>query len=517
MDPIEALGSIKQIDDGTTTAQLADTLAAHRSAILQVAGNAARVAERADLMMAETAALLQKQRDTTRSEWVPGGTAQMLDARYLRDDGSVQWSTRTEAIVMPDGTVEHVSAPGLLDAPHTVTPEHETLRKAFSRYALAYHLRKLQGVSVQPIVARQWRAMLEAAKALPGRTGDAVRRALTDPAEFKRVVSGASGSGGEMIGVPTTSAIIRPTDLVRAVPGLIRQQAVSVPSFKLPIRAGRGLARKRGATSNDPSRYTTANFTTSDRTITVVDRQITALLDPLWLQDAVSTIGDPMGEVMDWLSRADIDALELAFLHGDTAGTHQDTLSTWTMNGLFTAGDVDGTDSPAKFWIGFRARAADDSKTASAGGTLSLAELFAAQEALGPNGADAVHITGLHAMYTQIMVLAEVVTIDLFGPRASVVAGQVASVGGCPIVISHMMGNEFDTTSGLYTGSNLGAEIVTVSPSAYTHFTLDAGPSGDFDELRQERGAQYVGMVRRSVLASVIPAAENPAFVTYNL
>ena len=120
-------------------------------------------------------------------------------------------------------------------------------------------------------------------------------------------------------------------------------------------------------------------------------------------------------------------------------------------------------------------------------------------------------------MYTQIMVLAEVITMDLFGPRASVAAGQVASVGGTPIIISQMMGNEFDTTSGLYTGSNLGAEIVTVNPAAYTHFTLDAGPSGDFDVLRQERGAQYVGMVRRSVLAPVIPAAETPCFVTYNL
>lgn len=513
-DALDTLGAPVQITDATTTAELSSVIERHRAALLQVRGDVARVAERAELMIPEVSKLLDKQRETTRTEWDPQGNAGQLDARYLRDDGAVQWGSRTETVVGPGGALEQVRVHGLLDAPYTVTPEHERARRAFSRYAMAAHIESKIGASGTAAKERQFRLLTQELRAIPGRTGAAIRRALSDPGEYQRVINGTAGTGGQLIAVPTVASIVRPTDMARGIAALIAVESASAPSFKRPIIAGRGLSRKRGSTTADPARFPVQVFTTSDETLNVVDRVAMAGIDPLWLQDA--SIGDPMGLVMDFLAMADADSLELAILHGDTAGTHQDTLSTWTMDGMFTAGQLDGSDSPAKFWLGWRATAADDINTASASGSLDLADFFAAVESLGARGGSAAHITGLNLMYTKIMLLTEVKTVDVFGPRASVIAGQVAEVGGRPIVLSQMMGKEFDTGSGLYTGSNKASALLTVATDRWRQYVLDAGPTGDFEEARPERGIVYVGMTRRSVIAKNTPSGEKTCHLTYN-
>jgi len=51
-----------------------------------------------------------------------------------------------------------------------------------------------------------------------------------------------------------------------------------------------------------------------------------------------------------------------------------------------------------------------------------------------------------------LMQLDEVITVDKFGPNASVVAGQIGSIFGMPVVMSRFLSADM-AASGLYSGS----------------------------------------------------------------
>ena len=517
-DDVEALGELKPLHDGASMRDLATLLERHKAAIVQISGSQGERSAAIERMMAELRGQLAevKQHDL-RARWEPGGEAHDLDRRYLMPDGTVRFKRGFREVVMPDGTMEREAAEGLLGDPKPVTRAQQEMQHRYGAFALAVRMARGEpgDIWANPFVRRAYVAFRASLASLPGRVGDFCRSMLADPEVFKRVISNTTGTGGELVAVPQISEIRRPYDLARRIPGLIQVRPISTPSIKQPQRTGRVIARRRGATSNDPARFPIATWTTAETTITVVDRVANVLLDSQWISDAATLIQDPMGEVMDWIEMGDMDTLEAAFLHGDTAGTHQDTLSSWTMGGYYAAGDLDGSTSPLKFWLGFRARAFDDSATVAGGGTFTAATHFAALDAMGNRGANAVAITGLHCLYTQLLQYTNFLTVDKFGPQATVLTGQIGNIFGRPLIISEFMTNDLANT-GLYTGSGTTTSMVYVDPTAYTHWSLEGG-AGDFDVTYPERGARYVGMTRRSVLSPNCLSTDKPCAVIYNL
>lgn len=515
------LGEVKPIDKGTAVRDLQGMLGRHRSAIRHLDQSRAEDRLQVERMIADAQRKMSAAQEQARAVWEAHGDESDVDRRYMEGD-VLQLGMRSERIMRPDGEPVEIKRHGLLTAPAGTSPAHERLIRAYQSLALAHkitsrHNRFRDNPWTSPLVSRQWRIFAEAARAMGGRAGAYLRKVLSGDIKL-RAISGSSGSGGELISNPTISAVRRPTDLARRVPGLITVREVPSSTFKAPIVTGRALAKKRGTTQDDPSRFPINNFTSSDSSVTVFDRTIMALLDSLWATDNGLVLADPMGFVFDWLMMGDADSLEMAFLHGDTAGTHQDTLSTWTMGGLYTAGDLDGSDSMLKAWIGFRARAHDDSKTTSAGGSFTAAKHFAAVDLLGVRGGtgSVAMLTGLHALYTQLLPLSDFTTVDKFGPRATLITGEIGAIGGIPVIISQMLPDQFDSSSGVYTGSNDSSIAVYVDTSAYVNYEHNDG-SDDFDVSYPERGAQYVGMVKRSVLEPQVVSTENPCAVMYNL
>jgi hypothetical protein len=78
------------------------------------------------------------------------------------------------------------------------------------------------------------------------------------------------------------------------------------------------------------------------------------------------------------------------------------------------------------------------------------------------------------------------------------------------------MADEFDSSSGLYTGSNASSSFVYVNPGAYDYYELAEG-ADDYDAMYPERGAQYIGKVRRGVLTPNVVSGETPCAELYNL
>lgn len=513
---LEALGSVRAINAGTSAEDLNTVLETHANAIREVSGDLARRAERIERMMPDTAALVSKARAEARSEWVPHGDAHHLDARYIQGE-EIRFGSVTERVLVPGPngveTVEQVRH-GLLTDPNTVTVEHERVRKAYAAYGLARAIASKRD-GMQPLVRKAFMGFRSALMALPGRTGEMLRTALTDPNLFQRVISNVAGTGGNLIATPTLSTVIRPADMARRLAGLVPIVEVAGSTFKQPIVTGRALARRRGATTDDPARYPVQTFTTSDQTLSVVDRVIQVLLDDTWATEQAMVLGDPMGLVMDWIAMGDADTLELAFMHGDTTATHQDTISTWTMGSRYTAGQLDGTNSPMRFWNGIRAEAFDRSATVAGGGTLDAADHFGALALMGTLAAGARVNVGLRCFYEQFLANALFTTVDKAGAAATLQTGQLGQIGDTPIDLTDTLAKEYAST-GLYTGSGTTNTAVYWNPGAYAHY-FHSGGSTDWDVAQPDRGAQIIGMKRRSLLYKTCLSTEVPAAAIINL
>lgn len=513
-------GSIKDLTPGAAEAQVFDTVNRHRAEILTIRTGLHTEAERVTMLerMAETTreniAELKRQEKVA---WIPGGGASDLDARFMLPDGGVRLGRTKDQIRLRGLPDMEVVRPGLLVDERPVTVEHQRLVDAYRAWAIISTMRRgvVPWEGTDEIYRSASKAFIAAMGALPGRTGEFLRSMTRDPQVWERVMNGVAGTGGELISNPTVGMIRRPLLLQRRVAGLVRFEPVTNPTFKQPIITGHLLARNAGATTtDDPARFPVQRVTTSDASISVKKFNINVLVDPDWIRDAAAVLGDPIGFIVGAMNEGMNDTFEVVFLHGDT--NNQDTLSTMTLGGYYTAGQLDGTDAPMKMMIGFRARAFDDSKSASGSGTFTAATHFAALSGLGNHAAGAVAITGLSCFYNSLLANSLFTSYNSMGPAGTLITGKLGTIGETPIIISEFMPKIFNTSSGLIDGSNLGHEITYVDPAAWVYYELTDSAS-DYDVTYQDKNARYLGMNSRGVLVANCISTETPCYNLYNI
>lgn len=144
--------------------------------------------------------------------------------------------------------------------------------------------------------------------------------------------------------------------------------------------------------------------------------------------------------VRNKLVRAFVDAEEKAILDGDTAGTHQDS-------------DVTLATDAKKAWDGLRKKAIAQTNADAGNVAVTLALFRSARRLMakwGLNPADLVIICGVKVYY-ELTELAEVKTLDLFGPNAVILNGQLGALDGIPIVVSEH-GRENLNATGVFDG-----------------------------------------------------------------
>lgn len=513
------IGELKQFTDEVSVAELNAQFATHHNALKALreqvsAGKrtAAELQEAIDLRARATAPAVRAVRQGTTQAFVPGGSAADLDAAFLRDDGTLRLTRSAEKAPGWDGGEVEISHEGLLDATNPVTAEHKRLVERMYRFRAAQAING-KGLDTGNVVAREWAEVVKAARSMPGEAGAQLRAMFASRESFTRAINGTSGTGGEFFGNPNMG-LRRPSSLPRVVTNLIPSSQTMNKSFTVPIQTGHGLSRLVGQISDDPAANPPQSFTTSSAAVTLKDFNATAYVQNTWFRDANAGVDDPLGRVLGWLDQSEIDTLEAAILHGDTNATHQDTIATWTLNSYFASGQLDGSDSPLKAWIGLRARAADDSATAS-GGSFAAADLTAPAGVLNTHDRDSVILAGIVGAYA-ISTSTEFVTVDKFGPQAFVRAGVVGSVAGKPLYVSEFLPKEFDTSSGLYTGSNAGNILVIFNPMACRLYRM-AHPDESFDVSMPHKNTRAIGRSMTALMVYEVVSGEKPVYVLYNV
>ena len=521
---VERLGTMRAVENTPGQgAALVELVNAQHAAVLEVAGDAARLAERVERMAPELRQAIEANRRNAGAEWVPAGETAQLDARYMDETGAPRLNKRSVSMpeidldgrVVEGQRIEH----GLLTDPYPVTAAQKRIQDAYAEYAIARAIESRTPESKRAALANLRRAAFRTfARAMmdaPGALGAWSRSVFSDPVRLRAVVSNATGSGGELISQPTLANVIRPADIARRIVAQIPMIEASSSTFKKPVFSGRVLLRRRQAISDDPSRHTVTTFTTSSTTLTLVKFVAQVLLDSNFATDAGNVLGDVIGYIRMLLAQGKADSLEMMFLHGDTAGTHQDTLATWTMGSRYTAGALAGTEAALTAWIGMRARAFDNSATVAGGGSFTAAGHFAALNKLGPHAAGARMAVGLPAFYSQILANALFTTVDKAGAAATLQTGQLGQVGDTPIDLSDFLAAEYAST-GLYTGSGSTNTIVYYAPQGWRYF-VNSGNQAEWDVTYPERGAQYVGIEEEALLDDSILSTENNSAVIINL
>ena len=356
-------------------------------------------------------------------------------------DGS---DTELRAFVRPDGKVRAAGEltddagwmPGLLDSEPTCRWQAE-LQEA---------------VEIRNIVRAVKSAKRPHAAASCTPRCDARVRALVEraPDSIKRAFGDISTAGAEWYPDVMLPVLERDFVLARRVASLFQVMPMSAKNMLLPfLTTGLRPYLKAAVAGDDPSQYTSSSLVTAQRTIDAVGFAVRFQLDEEATEDSLV---DSSGIIRQELVTAIVDGEEDALLNGDTAATHQDTIASWNIRSRWGASGLGGASDHRRAWIGLRPRATDVSNTADGSAAETTAGFITARGSLdSPHGVsgDLVCVVSPEYYLLKMIGLTEVLTVDKFGPSATVFSGQLASLLGVPLVLSEFIGPDMNA-SGVY-------------------------------------------------------------------
>ena len=275
----------------------------------------------------------------------------------------------------------------------------------------------------------------------------------------KAMDSSTSGEGGAWVPTMFSANLIDDIRLALRVSALFPR--ITMPagsgSFDVPVQGARRDAYLVGEATADSGNtaYPAATPPTAKVTFSAIKHGLRILFSDELEEDSAIAI---MPLVRSELVYALANAEEKAIINGDTTGTHMDSNVTA------------GTDIQKSF-MGLRKLSGGNSGDAAVNiSTLSLANLRSIRQNMGKfgtNPSDLAWVVGLSG-YIQMLGLNEVVTVDKFGPSATVTNGTLGFLDGIPIVVSEHIKQDLNAT-GVYDNTTKTKTVMLLAhkPSFY--------------------------------------------------
>jgi HK97 family phage major capsid protein len=258
----------------------------------------------------------------------------------------------------------------------------------------------------------------------------------------KSLTSTGAGTGDEFVPTDLSAQLLRQFFLASNLAAVFAAKEVEMPTdpFVYPLSTTRPqfyneTVENTAATASDP-----ATSNTTLQTVRLVGQtNFSYELD----EDSIIAIL-PMLQML--LAEGAADAWEDVLINGDTTGTHQDSD---TASG--------SAKLPAKAFKGFRklSLAVSGLKTdISSAGAGANSSYLAVRKLLKKYGGDPRKLIWVASPTTGIAMqgVAEVVSIEKFGSRATIVTGEIAALQGIPIIQSERVREDVNA-SGVYDAS----------------------------------------------------------------
>lgn len=265
----------------------------------------------------------------------------------------------------------------------------------------------------------------------------------------------ASGVGASFIPDVLSPDFEREYMLSRRVEALFQVWPMNSKNILVPFLTN-GLRPyiKSAVTGDDPAQYTLSSIAEAQRSLTATGLAVRTQVDEDASEDSViSAMAFLQREIISAIG----DGVEDAICNGDTAATHQDTVASWNISGRWGSIGLGGSGDHRRSWVGVRARAADVSNTTDQSSAMTSAGFLTTIGSLDSplgisgNGVNPQLVCLVSPMYylKKMLGLAEVITVDKMGPKATVLTGQLASLFGVPLIPTEFIDNKHNA-SGVY-------------------------------------------------------------------
>ena len=258
----------------------------------------------------------------------------------------------------------------------------------------------------------------------------------------------SAGSGGDWVPDQFRTELYEEYKTPRVVRSLFSEIQMDRATLLVPRldRGGRPYIKGQ-VTSDNPANYLSSTPATSQKSITTSGLACRFVIDDALAEDsAIALIPTLQRQIVSDLA----SAIEDTLINGDASATHQDDLANWNIRGRWGASGLGGSADHRRAWNGLRKQAFDRGTGSAVAALATYTDLLAKQADLGElNSADRVLITSPEVVIAQLLKITQVQTLDVFGPAATVLTGQIASIGGVPIIMSRFMSAEMNA-AGVY-------------------------------------------------------------------
>lgn len=418
-----------------------------------------------------------------------------VEGNDRRDDGP---EAMLRSFVADEGHGEHLSltkrtvrhrgfefeAPGLLDAPETYGDWHHNVKRLARGAKLISVMKagKQPGqITLEDVKRHAPKTLGRLAYALECQAPASVRGPAR--ATIERIFTNSSGTGAEFIPdeILVSEVVVdaKYDPSLQLVVDRIPQIPMDGNTLDHAFISGNSRPYLYGSASvDDPAKFTASSRTSAQRSVDPIGFAIRTVADRDASEDSILQDFD---RTRPLLARDLILGLEDMVLHGDTAGTHQDTaLATFNPNAMWgTTSGAGGSGDHRRGMLGLRARAYDIGATAKLdfSATMSFANLMAlAAKMSPPHGVAGQNIlaVGYDTYLTDLVTLTELKTIDLVGVQNATVLGmRVAKVGTWNVELTPFLASEYPNT-GLYTTAGNLAVAVGFNSARYRMYVRRA-------------------------------------------
>lgn len=271
-----------------------------------------------------------------------------------------------------------------------------------------------------------------------------------------------AGAGDEWVPTLMSLQLAREIRQNAAVLGLFQQFDMPSQPYDWPKEGADPVFYKVGETQNEVQLILTGSPFTDSKMGTAKTTFSAGKLGAIsyWSEEMTEdTLLAFEPQVSDQFGLAMSHAIEYILINGDERET---------VANINIAGDTPTGNERYLILDGLRRMAQNDSAGFDAG-TLEFADFITGRSKLGRNGVYGVNPSQLvylggPGVYFKALTLDEVVTVDKLGTAATILKGQLASIGGVPFVVSEnfVLTDATGLVDGLTPGNNIKGELLTV-------------------------------------------------------
>ena len=412
--------------------------------------------------------------------------------RYVRADGSLRLTSEQKSMAVPgQGTIK-IEEAGLLDTDHASSPWHAELIECARERSLSRMLMR------DPHTPKQDLKLFRLLQRAPRNLAPSIKKSIYDGA----------GVGAELIPDQFIADLYQSFEVPRGLRSLFRSVDVERNTILVPRLDRGGRPYLKGmVTSDSPAAYQASTIATSQKTISMSGLACRFVIDDAIAEDsAIALVPTLQRQIAQDLE----DAFEDALINGDSAATHQDDIANWNIRDRWGAAGLGGSSDHRRAFLGMRAAAFDKSTTLdiAAFDYAKFLELVATMGEL--SAANKVCVASPEAVIEHLLGLTQVATLDKFGPQATVLSGQIASLAGLPIVVSRFLSKDLHT-NGLYTGASAKTGLIVAATDSWSIYQK----RGILVEQDKDITAGAINLVatQRATFASIdADATKNVAF-----